>query len=246
MKLKKLILLLLIGTLFVGCQQSKEIDEYKGLKAQETFEKVVNKMDKEIHYVHVVSENSETKYDQELYMIDGKIHSFQKTEIKADKKYSFNLATADKNYYLFDTYGTMKLMELERQPLPSTYLNNPFQNKELKIIDTKRKDNDDGIILTVRYSYYEKIYDENGQSKNGEICYMDLQIMINNQGLIEKEVNTLYTDDTFQTKREDALTTTTTFLDYNKKSQNDFNKIVETVEKSEGVLYEDFVKSLEQ
>ena len=49
-----------------------------------------------------------------------------------------------------------------------------------------------------------------------------------------------------QNTREDALTTTTTFLDYNKKSQNDFNKIVETVEKSEGVLYEDFVKSLEQ
>ena len=75
---------------------------------------------------------------------------------------------------------------------------------------------------------------------------MNLQIIINNEGLIEKEVNTLYTDDTFQTKRKDALITTTTFLDYNQKSQDDFNKITEKIEKSEGVLYEDFVKSLEQ
>ena len=183
-------------------------------------------MDKEVHYVHVVAENSETKYDQELYMIDGKIHSFQKSEIKANKKYSFSLMTTDKNYSLFDTYGTMKLMEL---------------NKELKIIDTKREDNDDGIVLTIQYSY-----DENGKSKNGDLCYMNLQIIINNEGLIEKEVNTLYTDDTFQTKRKDALITTTTFLDYNQKYQDDFNKITEKIEKSEGVLYEDFVKSLEQ
>ena len=75
---------------------------------------------------------------------------------------------------------------------------------------------------------------------------MNLQIIINNEGLIEKEVNTLYTDDTFQTKRKDVLITTTTFLDYNQKSQDDFNKITEKIEKSEGVLYEDFVKSLEQ
>ena len=176
--MKKISILLLIGTLFVGCQQSKGIDEYKGLKTQETFEKVSDKMDKEVHYVHVVAENSETKYDQELYMIDGKIHSFQKSEIKANKKYSFSLMTTDKNYGLFDTYGTMKLMELDKQPLPSTYLNNLFQNKELKIIDTKREDNDDGIVLTIQYSYDEKIYDENGQSKNGDLCYMNLQIII--------------------------------------------------------------------
>lgn len=239
--MKKLSILLLIGTLFVGCQQSKGIDEYKGLKTQETFEKVSDKMDKEVHYVHVVAENSETKYDQELYMIDGKIHSFQKSEIKANKKYSFSLMTTDKNYGLFDTYGTMKLMELDKQPLPITYLNNLFQNKKLKIIDTKREDNDDGIVLTIQYSY-----DENGKSKNDDLCYMNLQIIINNEGLIEKEVNTLYTDDTLQTKRKDALITTTTFLDYNQKSQDDFNKITEKIEKSEGVLYEDFVKSLEQ
>lgn len=61
--MKKLSILLLIGTLFVGCQQSKGIDEYKGLKTQETFEKVSDKMDKEVHYVYVVAENSETKYD---------------------------------------------------------------------------------------------------------------------------------------------------------------------------------------
>ena len=47
--MKKLSILLLIGTLFVGCQQSKGIDEYKGLKTQETFEKVSDKMDKEVH-----------------------------------------------------------------------------------------------------------------------------------------------------------------------------------------------------
>ena len=116
MKMKKLSILLLIGTLFVGCQQSKGIDEYKGLKTQETFEKVSDKMDKEVHYVHVVAENSETKYDQELYMIDGKIQMCIRDSIGAvnmSERYITDRFLPDKAIDLIDEACASVRMEID-------------------------------------------------------------------------------------------------------------------------------------
>lgn len=226
-------------TLVCGCGQSTN-SEYSGLDAKETYAKLIEKMNSEVHYTMIRQENADMVYEQDVYMIDGKLSLYGKEEFADSKHYMYTLTLPDKIYNLYPNEGKSKLEEIDTQPI-KTYLNNFFESDMITMDSHDREDTKEGIVLTFHYHFNRN--DEQGNPIADDIAYIENKMTINDQGYIEKEEAYTCTDETYKTKI-DSSKTTYQYSHYNEKSEDDLNKVIEIFKSSDGKTYEEVHKLL--
>lgn len=223
MKIRTVLSITLCALLFVGCSGKKEgaMSIYKDLDAKKTYEKLVEKMNGEVEYVKFDRSNDQVSYKDELYKIDDSISLVRKTQVKESGKEAIQYSITSKNkQYILNKQEVGKEFSLETldNELDDMYvLFDVYKDQGLNILGIGRKDNDDKIVLEIKWK---------------SDVYVLSTLTIGKDGLLESQVYQYYTDDTFD--GEVVYKEKVKVYDYNQKKSSDFDKEIKVIKSLDG------------
>lgn len=262
MKLKKVLLLMGCVMMSVGCsssssQTSKMEELYKGLEAKETYEKVCDYFNENVHYFKRTVElvNPETnqcsnKMVEELYNVNGEHSYVSKQMMYSDGKATSGFATvlSKDDIYMMGTDEEMKYVRTyfsdeEKEYFLNDYYTSaqhdfltPVQDSDTaKITSLTREDKDNEIVLELKYTY--TYTSEEGTT----VVYYLINSHINSDGYLCKEEIKGYSDEDYKTM---VSSTVVELTNMNEKESLNFEEEVnalkaieeKTIDEGESVL----------
>lgn len=240
MKMKKLIVCFLISLIMVGCAGTKNglAKEYDGLEAKQTYEALLDKMNKEATYMCVdITNPGASRYENQSYLKDGIICSVSRHYYDNGEELDINYNVSDgKDIYTLvpGELGNYMLYSYPNEfGVEDKMLRNLYENKMVTVTDIVREDKEKQIVLKIK---------NNWTNEDGEVNYALNELIIGQDGFLSEENIDYYTDDTYATKKHDGIRSK--IYNYNQKKDTYFDKEIEFIKSLDGSSYETLKEKL--
>lgn len=238
MKLKNIIIMICCCFLLLGCQGKKQDESqptkkmYEGLDAKTTYTEAVNYFNEHVQYYkseiceEEITVKEKYKVDDQYSVVtkalyqDGDFPYLDYTITSGSHFHSLFFENGNYKYKLIDDYNnTISLM-----------YPNIMGDKDIQMIDIERHDENDKIILNLKFIEAKKYQNaDKTKFKN----YITNEMIINKEGFIEKEYMEFYKDDSFTEKLDEYREIVNS--QFNQKDKKDLDKEINLMKSCDGL-----------
>lgn len=225
----------------LGNSQLSYLAEYDDLSVEDMYAKVIEHMNKEIHYMRYELDTGTYHYDYDKYVIDGKIQWRQIIYMHETDNDYVNV-TIDNGQKLCGlstskeepaSYSEHDIDMIENYKAPETILFYNFMtNENTKILDCYKEEKNNQIII------YTKRKIENADPNE---MYQQIITTIGSSGYVEKEEITAYSDENF---KNEVYKMNASYSDFNKRTEKDLINDVNNLKEFEGMSYDEVCKKI--
>jgi hypothetical protein len=218
--MKKIIAFIVtMAFVLTGCGSSNKLEDvYGDMDAKETYEAMIEYMDEEVTYYREESVNlfQETA-DIEYFINEDGVVMFISNVYDEDNKLLFSRIRDGENVYTFSEEDFYAVSEIEKEERKSIIEPALIMNEDVTILDAKREDTKDGIVLTFKVTWSEAEDD----------YYSMYKFIIDSEGYLASTEKIDYTDEDFTDIQHDN---TYKVKDINKKDSIDTEMAIKKLE----------------